>query len=272
MEESNQNNMSYGGPVTYKDFDCNKLSVSQIKVTPRQARVAWVNYDNGNKVGPVYLQTPFNLRAPMGITKWENDGQPPSYEVLLSLSGSEGELFAKKLEEFDTWVKNKAMERSREWLKKTIDNIVVIETLYNPSLRLPRDKDTGEITDKFPPSFRAKIPMSPTGKPECEVYEYINGSPVLVDLLDLMERKSLKGASMTAIVKCTGIWFPQKFSVSWQIQQLLIEPNAMSLKPCAFVGMQSAGFGASSPNTEPVGDDDYFNAYPNTEPLEEHIE
>lgn len=256
-----------GRPVTYKEFDPSNLSTSAIKITSRQAKVSWVNYKSDNGTGPLYLQTPYSLRAPMGITKWENENGKPSYEVMFSLSGEEGAAFADKLDKFDTWIKTEAMNKSKEWFKKNIDNIVVVDTLYNPTLRLARDKETGEITDKWPPSFKAKIPLSSDGIPECEVYEKINGEPVMVDLLDLMERKSLKGASMTAIVKCTGIWFPQKFSVSWQIQQLLIEPNSSVLKPCAFVGMNTA------PSSVSVKDDDeYCNEYPDTEEIEANLE
>jgi hypothetical protein len=254
-----------GHPISYNDFEADNLSVSQMKVTARQAKVAWVNYGMGTGNGPLYLQTPHGLRAPMGITKWENDGANPSYEILFSLGGEEGRVFAEKLEGFDNWVKNKAVEKCKEWFKKnyTLDSV---DTLYNPTLRLPRDKETGEITDKYPPSFRAKIPLSSAGTPECEVYEMIGGKPVMVNLLDLMERKSLKGASMTAIVKCSGIWFSQKFSVSWQVQQILIEPNSQALKPCAFVGIKSL-----SCAQEAIEDDDYA-AYPETNEIESNLE
>ena len=259
-----------GRPTTYDEFDTDKISASQMKTTARQAKVVWLNYATGGGNGPLFLQTPYNLRAPMGVTKWENEGGNPSYEVLFSLSGEEGAAFADKLDKFDTWVKTKAIEKSKEWFKKNIDNMVVVETLYNPTLRLPRDKETGEVTDKYPPSFRAKIPVSSDGKPECEVYEKINGEPVMVDLLDLMERKSLKGASMTAIVKCSGIWFPQKFSVSWQVQQLMIEPNASVLKPCAFVGMNRAPRAALASREDE--DEDDYRAYPETEEIEANLE
>lgn len=256
-----------GHPVTYKDLCTSNLSTSAIKITSRQAKVSWLNYRTASGTGPLYLQTPYNLRAPMGITKWENENGKPSYEVMFSLGGEEGSAFAQKLDEFDTWIKTEAIKKSKEWFKKNIENMVVVETLYNPTLRLARDKETGEITDKWPPSFKAKIPLSPEGIPECEVYEKINGEPVMVDLLDLMERKSLKGASMTAIVKCTGIWFPQKFSVSWQIQQLLIEPNASVLKPCAFVGMDTM------PTNRIANDeDDCCGDYPDTEEIEQNLE
>jgi hypothetical protein len=261
--------MSSGTPVTYKKFLTSNLKLSQIKTTPRGAKVVWVNYNEGPISGSLYLQTPFGLRAPMGITKWENEGQNPSYELLLSLNGEEGKEFADKLSEFDEFVKNEALSKSKEWFKKNIDNMVVVETLYNPTLRLPRDKDTGEVTDKYPPSFRAKIPMSSEGKPECEVYEIVNGKPISVDLEDLMERKSLKGASVTAIVKCSGIWFPQKFSASWQVQQLLIETNSGMLKPCAFVGMSTPVANINSPDE---GDEGYFNNYQDVESVEDNIE
>ena len=255
-----------GRPITHQEFDPSNLSVSQMKTTARQAKVVWVNYANASGNGPLYLQTPCNLKAPMGVTKWENEGSNPSYEILFSLGGEQGSAFADKLDKFDTWVKTKAMEKSKEWFKKNIDNMVVVDTLYNPTLRLPRDKETGEITDKFPPSFRVKIPTSPDGTPECEVYEMINGKAVMVNLLDLMERKSLKGASMTAIVKCSGIWFPQKFSASWRVEQILIEPNAAVLKPCAFVGMKSLSFEGAQ------ADEDDYRAYPDTEEIEANLE
>jgi hypothetical protein len=111
--------------------------------------------------------------------------------------------------------------------------------------------------------------MSAEGKPECEVYEIINGKPNSVSLEDLMERKSLKGASVTAIVKCSGIWFPQKFSASWQVQQLLIETNSGMLKPCAFLGMPTPMVNA---NIQDETDEGYFNNYQDVESVEDNIE
>lgn len=257
-----------GRPVSFNEFSVENLSVSQMKTTARQAKVVWVNYGIGANNGPLYLQTPHALRTPMGVTKWENEGANPSYEILFSLGGEEGAQFAEKLDGFDNWVKNMAVDKSKEWFRKSY-KMEGIDTLYNPSLRLARDKDTGEVTDKYPPSFRAKIPTSPDGVPECEVYEMIDGKPVMVNLLDLMERKSLKGASMTAIVKCSGIWFPQKFSVSWQVQQILIEPSSQSLKPCAFVGIKSLA-GAGAPRA--AEDEEDYRDYPETYEIEEHLE
>lgn len=243
-----------GEPVNYSDFTTEKLSATPIKTTPKGARVVWMNYDNG----PFFLQTPFNLRLPMGISKWENENQSPSYEVMMSLSGNEGQKFAEKLEEIDDWTKNMAIQNSRPWLKKNVDNMVVIDTLYNPTIRYARDKETNEITNKYPPSFRAKIPMM-NGVPACEAYEMVNGSPVMVDIMKLMERKSLKGALATAIVKCSGIWFPQKFGISWQVMQIMIEPNSSELKPCAFLGLENRlGARCSAPVQESLAtyDDD----------------
>lgn len=253
QKKMSSSKMSSGGsPVVHTDFHCSNLSVTELKQTAKGAKVVWVNY----RGGPLYLQTPHQLRAPMGIRRWDNDSGPPSYELTLSLSGESGEHFAQSLTEMDDWVKQQAIANSKQWLRKNVTEMVVIETLYNPTLRHARDKDTGEVTDKWPPTFRAKIPMS-DGRPECETYEMVNGKPQRVDLLDLLERRSLKGAMVTAIVKCTGIWFLQKFGMSWQVQQLLIEPNASELRPFAFVGAAGSGGSALAAGREFTGDETF---------------
>jgi hypothetical protein len=61
-----------------------------------------------------------------------------------------------------------------------------------------KDKDTCEPTDKYPPTFKMNLPFC-DGKFACEVYDDKRN---LIDLNDIQT----KGARVTALIQCTGIW------------------------------------------------------------------
>ena len=64
---------------------------------------------------------------------------------------------------------------------------------YKPIITLYKDKDTGEITDKYPPTFKLKVPVN------CEVY---NAKEDRINISDI----DTKSAKITGVLKFVGIW------------------------------------------------------------------
>ena len=101
------------------------------------------------------------------------------------------------------------------------------EALFTPSIKVATEN--GEPTDKYPPTFKAKI-KEYDGKLKVLCYndekEQMNE-----DLRTILN----KGQSVRAIVRLVGIWFAGgKFGLNWEYQQLKFTPR-VSISEYSFV-------------------------------------
>jgi hypothetical protein len=183
---------------------------------------------------PIVLQTP-EMIAPYGVSNWNDDGKgPDKYSLDLSFKGKEGRpnlnTFFEKMVELDKKLIQDGVDNSMTWLKKKYNSVDVVEALYTPMVKYAKDKTTGEITDKYPPVFKLKIPFVNSAF-QCEVYDNKRKS---VDLKQLIDTGAFKGAKVTAIIQCLGIWVAGgKYGCSWKVLQMRVSP-AQTIKGYAF--------------------------------------
>ena len=212
---------------TSSEFDIAKLSFGAMKVLETGGRMIYINYD-GN---PVLIQTP-EMHVPFGMSTFANDGEAsPKYSIDLAFKNVATRAIERKflevLSSIDKKVLESVFENSSTWLKKKFASIDVIEALYTPIVKTPKDKE-GEVSDKYPQTFKMNVP-SKDGKFVVNAYD-MDGLDI--DVQSLI--KDAKGARMTAIVQCSGIWIAGgKFGCSWRALQLRVNKPA-SLPPCAF--------------------------------------
>jgi hypothetical protein len=258
-------------------------------VLPSSLNVANVSYsaprtlDNGGRAiymnlnrSPIVIQTP-EMVAPYGVSNWNDDGKgPDKYTLDLSFKGKE---IREKLNEFfekmvalDKKLVQDGVDNSMTWLKKKISSADVVEALYTPIVKYAKDKSTGEITDKYPPSMKLKLPFI-NGVFQCEVYDTKRKQ---VNLKELIDNGSLKGAKVTAIIQCQGIWVAGgKYGCSWKVLQMRVSPP-QTIKGYAFKEIEDDKADDSdiedevdTRNNQPSGVSK--NAQPNAED-EEYIE
>ena len=219
---------------TAREFDVDKVSFGAVKVLDTGGRLVYISYDGE----PLIVQTP-EMYAPFGISSFSNDASDPSSAVKYSMdiafknvaSRASERCFLKKLKTFDELVISTAFDSAMAWLKKKFPSLEVIEALYTHSIKVPKDKDTGDVTDKYPQTFKMKIPSSKDGKFMCEAYD-VDGTPL--DVAALVKDGSVKGASVTAIMRCSGIWIAGgKFGCTWSAMQIRVK-RGTALPPCAF--------------------------------------
>jgi hypothetical protein len=214
---------------------------------PKQVDVSNVTFgtpktlDNGGKsiyVGinnkPLIIQTP-EMEAPFGMSTWNTDkAETNKCTIELSFKGNDTnkamDNFYKMLESLDTKLIEEGMTNSASWFKKKYNTTEVVEALYTHMLKHYKDKDTGEISDKYPPKFRLSVPFK-EGKIACPIYDK---NKELVELADID-----KGSKVTAIIQCQGIWVAGgKFGCSWKVIQLLVAPPA-TFKGFAFKDVEN---------------------------------
>lgn len=196
------------------------------------------NLDNGGKIIPVYhknqpfvIQIP-EMSAPYGVSRWENDRG--GFKVHMDLSfGRTGEndgrdTFLEKINEIDNKFVQDGLDNCMTWFKKKYTTTDVIQALYTPLVKHSKDKETGEISDKYPPTFKAQLPFR-DGKYTCEVYDK---KRTLINIDDI----ETKGAAVTAIVQCSGIWIAGgKFGCTWRVVQMKCTPKNSRITGYAFV-------------------------------------
>lgn len=207
-------------------IDLSKIKYGAVKTRPSGGKSIYISHDSSAFI----IQTP-EMRSPFGLSKWDktekgSDGIEKDsfkYDLLLGFDGKDTRenlaIFFDKIEKLDEKLVTDAMDNSMNWLGKKITSKEVAQELYTPLIRHSRDKATGEINDKYPPTFKMSVPFR-DGKFQCSVY---GPDKTEIDLSSV----NLQGARITAIIQCTGIWVVgKKFGCSWTVLQMKVAPKS----------------------------------------------
>lgn len=212
-----------------KDFDASKITLSEPKGPDSKAKTVYVNY-TGNKL---ILQTP-EMPTPFGLSKWDNDGKGPA-KYSLDLSFKEKDTrpgvakFFEVLQTMDRVAIDTARKNKGTWFKGKKYNDDSIENIYTPSIKYAKDKKTGDITNEYPPTFKAALPFDEKENTiRTKVYDNKKNK------INLMEMENTKGSRVTLIVQCAGIWLSGAgFGLSWKAFQARVVPPT-TIKDYAF--------------------------------------
>tara|TARA_B100000427_G_C15515320_1_gene597972 strand:- start:2980 stop:3681 length:702 start_codon:yes stop_codon:yes gene_type:complete len=208
------------------NFSADEISYGDVRpMGTTGAKQCYVNYEGKNEA--IMLHTP-KMRLPYGIGKYVEEGKPTKYSLDMSFGGMDDDPkikeFYEALNSLDEKIIADTKKNSLQWLRKKSVSEDVARTLYTPSIKVAKDKETGEVTDKYPPTFKAKIPCWDDNF-TCTVWDHernkIEG--------DFTEQVT-KGQSVVAIVKCARVWFASgKYGVTWQVDQLKLDkPKAIT--------------------------------------------
>lgn len=210
-----------------RDFQTENLTfaMSRMKQLENGQKIVPVSY-NGR---PLVFQTA-EMAIPFGLSKYvpkDKDGSfikgaDPKVTLELSFRNMDTKpnikLFYDALSQFDTLAKQAAFDNSFTLFRKKLseENVAL---MYSHAVRVATDKQTGEPTDKFPPTFRMNIPFR-EGRYNITVYNKDRE-----DVTENLEEYLVKGARCSALVQCTGLWIAGKgFGSSWKVVQLVATP------------------------------------------------
>ncbi len=205
-----------------KQFNVDKIKYSEMKVMKSGAKSVYLNYQ-GSKIN---IQTPV-LSIPYGVndnTQFIKDDpkrkdEARKYDITASFKGMDEapkvKAFHDKLIELENKICEDASKNSVAWFKKNFEgNKGAIENMFSPIVRRDKDKETGMYADKYPPTFKAKIPYnSEEDKFDFDCYDMDNNE---VDFKDYVA--NLKGGKAQFIIQLNGLWFSAgMFGCSWKI-------------------------------------------------------
>jgi hypothetical protein len=197
------------------------------------AKSVYINY-GGNKVN---LQTPI-LNIPYGVNdntqfikKDENrKDEERKYDVTVSFKGMEEnpkiQQFHDKMKELEQKIIDDAFANRLAWFKNNYGGSKeFVSAMFTPIVKHDKDKVTGEIANKYPPTFKAKIPYnSSENKFEFDCYDMDNNEINFNDIVG-----NLKGGKAQFIIQLSGIWFSAGiFGCSWKIVSAKFQQINMS--------------------------------------------
>ena len=194
-----------------------------------------VGITNTNTSKSLYISTPLMLT--WGVNEWgdEQTGRK-SYDFNLQFPREEYESPATKkflevMTEMENKIKNDAVKNHKEWFGKPKMSLEVIDALFHPMLRYPKDQMTGDIDTTKRPTMRVKLDYW-ENEFKCEIYDlnhkllFPNENISPVDLIP-------KGTNVAVILRCGGLWFANgKFGCTWKLEQAVVKPRASLRGKC----------------------------------------
>jgi hypothetical protein len=217
------------------------VTFSPVKTLESGGKQAYLNYDGRPlvmQVGP--LETPF------GMSVFDKAG-PPKYSVDLKLRGYDDAAANPKtaatynsLHGLDEYMLEQGVKNSTAWFKGQKSREVLSE-LYTPTVKFSKDAE-GNVKP-YPPTLKVSLKQR-DGKFETAVYDSEKRPLTDIPLEDVL----VKGAMLTVLMQCTGVWFAGgKFGLSWKAIQIRADKVPDSIRGFAFLDEGEEPAAAAAP-------------------------
>jgi hypothetical protein len=209
-----------------KNIDVNNFKYSEVKILTSGAKSVYINYGTGK----LRIQTPV-MYLPYGVNEggYEDknakidpkkaEKKDKKFDLTLSFKGSDTnpkiDTFLTKLKEIENKIIDDAFENRQPWFKDDFsDQKIIVNKMFSPIIKVDKDKNTGKVVGKYPPTIRFKLPYDN----ENERFSFnsydMNGEAI--DLTDILTK--LKGGRAQLIVELNSIWFAAgKYGCTWKL-------------------------------------------------------
>ena len=211
-------------PILQKNVDVSKLKYAEVKTLASGSKSIYVNYGTQK----LRIQTPV-MHMPYGIGEGFEDknakkvevkkNTDKKYDITLSFKGADENpkinTFLEKMRELENEIIDKAFENREAWFKDDFDgNKAFVARLFSPIVKIDKDKQTGKVVGKYPPTTRVKIPYDGVNdKFTFDALDMENNEIVFQDIIP-----KLKGGKTQLIIELTGIWIAGgKYGCTWKV-------------------------------------------------------
>jgi hypothetical protein len=206
-----------------------------------------VNILNKTTKTTLTLSTPLMLT--WGASDFKKEGEEVGngrFELSLQFPNeeyktSDTEAFLKNLKAFEDKIKADALIYSKDWFGKVHKSAEIIEELFTPLLKYPKNKATGEYDYSKQPTIRVKLPQW-EGTWKTEIYDedanrlYPSSENLGVTPLDYLK----KGTNIACLIQFAGIWFVNgKFSAGWKLLQAVVQKPRAQLQGQCFIKLKT---------------------------------
>jgi hypothetical protein len=197
---------------------------------------ASANKAGGKSVGVVHnsnrkslhLNTPLMLT--WGMNNYEQANGGNSYDFSLQFPreeyvSRETTEFLRVMNEFEENIKRAAQKNAKEWFGKSSMSPEVIDALWTPMLKYPKNQETGGPDLDRDPQLRIKVPCW-DGIWRCELYDTEQNSLFPNADGKTPEDMITKLSNIACVIQCGGVWFANgKFGVTWRLIQAVVKPQ-----------------------------------------------
>lgn len=208
-----------------KDFKTSNVTISPLKVMDSGAKLAYINYDSA----ALKMQVT-SIPIPYGMSVFDKAG-PVKYSVDLSLKGYDVEGSKMKIlydafTSLDDYMIEMGVNNSKVWFKSAL-TYDVVKAFYTPIVRFSKDAEGNP--KPYPPTVKIQLKQR-DGK--FDIYIVDEKKRPLPDIP--LEDVLVKGAIITTIIQCTGVWFAgSKYGLSWKAVQIKTDHLPESIRGCA---------------------------------------
>jgi hypothetical protein len=211
-------------------FNASQIRYTTPKVNPSGGKSVGILSTVTN--GALKIQTPTMMN--WGASDYEGNQK---FELCIQFPTEEYDnddtrAFKQNMIDFENKIKADALANSKAWFGKQHSSLEVLEALWTPILKYPKDKSTGDFDKTKAPSIRAKIGYY-DGVWKTEVYDYEKNR-----LFPSEEHSSpieliRKGTRIFTIIQCGGLWFVGgKFGVTWKLFQAMVPCEKTATQGC----------------------------------------
>ena len=198
-----------------------------------------VNDKGGKNIGVLNAHTKksFHMSTPLMLTWGLNENEPfdgksgpKTYDFTLQFPNEEyssdaTQKFLKNFKALEQFIKDSAVENSRDWLGKAKMTAEVVDALWSPMVKYPKDQESGEFDYSRQPQVRVKVPFW-DGEFNVEIYDpdqkLLFPNENGVELKDLIT----KGSQMATVLQCGGVWVASgKFGLTLRLFQAVVKPK-----------------------------------------------
>ena len=177
-----------------------------------------------------------------GINENDFDGSGrKTYDLSLQFPRDQDSNFSEEtknllssLEEYEQLIKDTAINSCKEWFGKAKMSEDVVEALFTPMLKYPKDQSTGEPDKTRAPTLRVKIPYYDN---VFKIELYDTERELLfpsVDNSNLLPTQVIdKGQNIAVVIQSGGMWFANgKFGTTWKLVQAVVQPRESLYGKC----------------------------------------
>lgn len=203
-----------------------------------------VNPSGGKSIGIInteskkglYLSTPLMLT--WGVNEYidEKSGRK-TYDMSLQFPKDEykteaAESFLENMKQFERKLKADAILNSKEWMNKGKISAEVVDALWTPMLKYPKNQESGEFDYTRSPTLRLKLPVW-DGEWKVELYD-MEQKKIFPNDQELFPPELIaKGTQVASVIQCGGMWFANgKFGVTWKLVQSVVKPKQTMRGQC----------------------------------------
>jgi len=203
-----------------------------------------VNPQGGKSIGVLnaeskkglYISTPLMMTWGVNDFTDEKTGRK-TYDMSLQFPKEEYnsasiQTFLDNMKTLEAKFKADAVKNCKDWMNKAKMSSEVVDALWTPMLKYPKDQQTGEFDYTRAPTLRLKIP----------VWE----DEWKVDLFDMDQMQLFpndkgllpteliaKGTNVATVMQSGGMWFANgKFGVTWKLVQAVVKPKQSMRGQC----------------------------------------